>query len=223
MRSLYKKIERAVLWSTPMRRLVVPRYQYSFSPSQLSYINSVFVESHAVEGISLEVGCFVGATTVFLNANYTYGMPRRAYIAIDTFSGFVPDDVRFEKEVRGKSLKDINDETLFNVNSQKRFDYTMAIGGHGNVASRKMDVNEISQLTISDKIAFCLVDVDLYRPTLSALRYVIPNMQKGGILIVDDCLADSPFDGSLQALAEASRECGRDYHIMESKLGVMRF
>ncbi len=206
-----------------MRRLIVPRYQYSFSPSQLSYINSAFVESHAVDGISMEVGCFVGATTIFLNANYRYGIPRRSYLAIDTFSGFSPEDIQYENDVRGKSLTRINDETLFNVNSQERFDYTMAMSGHDNVVSKKMDVQDISRLTIGDKIAFCLVDVDLYRPTIRALRYVIANMQKGGALIVDDCLADSPFDGSLQALAEVSRDCGRDYQIVESKLGIMRF
>jgi len=40
--------------------------------------------------------------------------------------------------------------------------------------------------TIPDRIAFLHLDMDLYAPTLHALRYLYPRMSKGGVLIIDD-------------------------------------
>lgn len=39
-------------------------------------------------------------------------------------------------------------------------------------------------LEINDKFVFVSLDVDLYDPTLAGLEFFIPNMVKGGIILV---------------------------------------
>jgi hypothetical protein len=223
LKSLVKRWERNLLWATPLKRLVVPRYQFSFSPIQLSFLNHLFVESHQCDGISLEIGCFVGATTVHLNANYRYGLPKRKYLALDTFSGFTKADIAHESMQRGKDLTAIDDDTLFSMNSESRFQYTMRINGLDHVDVVKMDANNIQQLQLHEPISLALIDLDLYLPTKASLAYVVPRMQKGGFMIVDDCIPNSRFDGSLQALKEDMATRGLSFEIQHEKLGVVRF
>jgi hypothetical protein len=222
MRAAIKRLERTLLFATPLKRFIVPRYQYAFSPAQLALIHGLFRRSHAVPGVSIEIGCFVGATTVHLNAAYRYHeVPQRDYFALDTFSGFTEADLSFEAGKRGKDLSHINDETLFNMNSQKRFDFTMKLNGFDHVRTVKGDVAKISIKDFAPQIAFALIDVDLYLPTKASLAQVAPLMTKGGIIVVDDCTANTVFDGSLQALKEAASERGWNYTIQEGKLGIM--
>lgn len=222
MRSLLKRIQRRVLDATPLRRLVVPRYQFAFSPEQLAFINTCFLASHDIPGVSMEVGCFVGATTVFLNANYRYGREPRRYLAIDTFRGFTAADLAHEASQRGKDLSRIEEDSLFRMNSLDRFRYTMRINGLPQVAAIALDCNHIAALDLADPIAFALIDVDLYRPTRTALAYVLDHASPGAWILVDDCVADTPFDGSLQALEELSQERGIPFSVQVGKLGLIR-
>jgi O-methyltransferase len=222
MRSLNKRLQRKLLFLTPLKRYLIPRYQYSFSPCQLSFINKCFLESHLLAGVSLEIGCYVGSTTVFLNANYRYQLKARPYYAIDTFSGFTSTDIKYEEEQRGKNLTGIDNETLFSMNSQSRFEYTMKINGFDNVKSIKLDADHIDAWGNHETIAFCLIDVDLYLPTRKSLEYVIPRMADGGTIIVDDCVDNSQFDGAFQALREMADEKRFKYQIVEDKLGLIK-
>lgn len=222
MRSLLKRIQRRILDATPLRRLIVPRYQFAFSPEQLAFLNTCFLHSHSIPGISLEVGCFVGATTVFLNANYRYGHAPRRYLAIDTFTGFTQADLAHEATQRGKDLSRIDDDTLFRMNSLERFRYTMRINGCSQVTAIAMDCNRIADLDLDELIAFALIDVDLFRPARAALAYVLDRASPGAWILVDDCVADTPFDGSLQAVEEETRSRGLSFEVHFGKLGLIR-
>jgi O-methyltransferase len=54
------------------------------------------------------------------------------------------------------------------------------------------------------RIAFLNLDVDLYRPTKEALRFVLPRMVEGGIIIIDDC-GTPGFPGVWKAVSEEVR------------------
>ena len=41
-----------------------------------------------------------------------------------------------------------------------------------------------------DNIAFALLDVDLYKPTLNSLNRLWPKVAPGGIIIIDDCILE---------------------------------
>lgn len=222
MRSAFKFIQKHILACSPVKRFIFPRYQYSFSPVQLGLINKYFVESHDIYGISLEIGCFVGATTVFLNTNYRYGLNSRPYLCYDTFSGFTASDIAHEEAKRGKDLSHVHDETLFKVNSLHWFKYTMAINGLTNVVTHQMDVNHLRAADLTSDISFALIDVDLYLPTMASLEAVFPRLAPGGVILVDDCIENSIFDGSLQALHSFCGNHGLSYRIEAGKIGVLR-
>ena len=70
-------------------------------------------------------------------------------------------------------------------------------------------------------IAFCLIDLDLYRPIKNALPTIFKNVSKGGVIVVDDCKEGGVWDGALQAYIEFCDEIGIEPKIVYSKLGII--
>ena len=66
------------------------------------------------------------------------------------------------------------------------------------VASIQADLNQFD-FEIIKPIKFAILDVDLYLPTLSALKKVKNVMFKYGILMVDDISKNNSWDGANQA------------------------
>ena len=79
---------------------------------------------------------------------------------------------------------------------------------------------DLAQLRMS--IAFCLIDVDLYQPVRAALERVLPRLDPGGIVIVDDAQPDTLYDGAYQAYREVVKGTERPEEILFGKLGVIR-
>jgi O-methyltransferase len=210
---------RRLLWYSPLRRFLFPRYQYSFSPQQLCHLLSLFDRAYREDCVAVEVGCFAGSTTVFLNKHLEYGHRRMIpYYALDTFSGFVRGDLARERD-RGKHTARFGN--MFDINSKRWFDYTMALNGLANVTAVECDINASPLPEAMREICFALVDVDLYQPTLSALRRLRPLCRAGATVVVDDCIPESEFDGALQALHEFSHEADLPFVIAAGKLGVI--
>jgi hypothetical protein len=90
------------------------------------------------------------------------------------------------------------------------------------VRSIRADVNEFD-LRSHGAISFCLLDVDLYRPTKKALGEIYSALSPGGMLVVDDCSPDDArWDGALQAYREFMSENGKPDEIVHKKLGLVR-
>ena len=213
---------RRVLFHTPLRRFLFPRYQYAFTPRQLAALVTLVDEARRVPGDLLEIGCFVGATTVFLNQHLRSEGDVRRYVCIDTFSGFTSDDVAFEEQTRGKHLDEVQRECLFGMNDQRWFDYTMRLNGFTNVTTLRGDIKTVTLSAHARSIAFALLDVDLYQPTRAALEQVWPLMASGGVVVIDDCHADHAFDGARQAWCEFIAAQGLPDEIVGQKLAVVR-
>jgi predicted O-methyltransferase YrrM len=213
---------RRVLFHTPLKRFLFPRYQYAFTPRQLSVLLGLLDEARRVPGDMIEVGCFVGATTVFLNQHLQAVGDRRRYLAIDTFAGFTADDVAHEERARGKQLDAVQRECLFGMNDQRWFDYTMRLNGFGDVTTLKGDIKALTLSSHTRSIAFALLDVDLYKPTRSALAQVWPLLAPGGVAVIDDCQDDHVFDGAAQAWREFIDAHGLPAERVEDKLAIVR-
>ncbi len=67
-----------------------------------------------------------------------------------------------------------------------------------------------------------LLDIDVYAPTLAILEQVYPLLVDGGGIVVDDCLADRAWDGSLQAYEEFIAAHGLPFERVGAKGGVIR-
>lgn len=212
-------IVKSFLFYTPLRKFFFIRYQHMFTASQLCYICESLGKTRDVNGRVIEVGCYVGASTLFLNSYMTAEGFDKPYTAIDTFDGFTEEDVTYEVKERKKPRSTI---AGFRANKQKWFDWTMRTHGHDRVISVKADVNsyDFSQL---GPISFALIDVDLYRPIIVSLHAVYKLLSPGGIIVVDDCREkNNVFDGSYFAYLEFMKELGVESEIALGQLGIVR-
>jgi O-methyltransferase len=214
-----QKLTREILFHTPLKRYFFPKYLYNFTPPQLCFLCQCIEETKHVAGSLAEVGCANGLTTIFLNKYMTCQNIEKVYYTIDTFSGFVADDVRYEVTNRGKTEKLFK---RFQVNKKKWFDGTMRSNDISRVRSFEADINKFDVAALGP-LSFVLLDVDLYRPIKKALPELFEMLSPGGILIVDDCdPLHIRWDGSDQAYKEFMKELNQPSQVMHGKLGVIR-
>ena len=205
--------------NSPLRRRCVPTYQLAFGPSQLQFMCQCIDATRYVEGRIAEIGCDDGRTTVYLCAYLFDTKSEKRYIALDTFVGFAPEDVEFEKMHRGKR---VGFEYLFRHNKKKWYDFTMQVNNISRVESIQADVNTYD-LTSLAPLSFVLLDVDLYRPMKKALPELYRALSPGGIMIADDCDPNNSWwDGAYYAYMEFMGSIGQPPEIVLEKLGVIR-
>lgn len=219
MPAFLQKMTREALFHTPLRRYFFPKYLYNFSPLQLCYLCQCIEQTRDVPGAVAEVGCSNGLTTIFLNKYMTGSNIEKPYLAVDTFSGFVAEDLAYEAANRGKQKKQL---ARFEVNKKKWYDGTMRSNDIARVRSIEADVNKFDLRTLGP-LSFALLNVDLYRPMKKAMPELYETLSPGGIMIVDDCAAEHiRWDGSDQAYKEFMNERGLAVQILHGKLGIIR-
>jgi len=187
-----------------------------YKPKQLEELASRLLATKC-EGAVVEVGCSQGWTTCYLVEAMREAAVERPYICIDTFSGFVKEDMEFEYEKRGKKE---SYEAGFVVNDKKWFDTSMQRAGYRNVKSYKADASCFDYASIAP-IAYCLLDVDLYLPIKRSLPSIYSCMAEGGTIIVDDCKDNCRWDGADQAYSEFCKEKGLERKVVLQKLGII--
>jgi len=209
------RLVRSLLWFSPFRRYSVYRYQYNFTPQQLAFFVQCLNDTRDVPGDIFEIGCAAGHTTCYLNQHLRSAGIEKDYYCLDTFRGFVPDDVAFERSRRGKTA----DYTGFRVNSLASFNYMLGLNGCRRVFPVQGDVKDYK---FSRPVSFCLVDVDLYQPTISSLNNVWPHLSLGGIIVVDDSTPNKNFDGAYEAYLEFCKASNLPETIIHGRLGLIR-
>lgn len=193
-------------------------YNYMFTPGQLRFLMDCVTETAGIGGCCVEAGCAQGATTVFLRKWMEESGIEKKYFTLDTFAGFPSHQADYEIGVRGKSA---NIKVPFLFNRKEWFDYTISLAEVTDVTSIQVDISHFDFNTIAP-ISFCLLDVDLYLPIKECLPRIYGNMPKGGIIVVDDCVPDSLYDGAMQAYAEFVELHNIEKRVVLGKFGVIR-
>jgi len=217
MRTLLVRMCKEIVYRTPFRRYFFPFFGYDMTAAQLCLLCRWIEQTKNVAGNVVEVGCSTGMTTTFLNKYMDAQGIDKSYLAVDTFSGFVDEDIEYEVRHRGKRASYY---TGFRTNKQTWFDGTMRLNGIQRVRSIAADVNQFD-LSRLGLISFCLLDVDLYRPIKAALPRILSQLSVGGIVAVDDCDATNiRYDGADQAYKEFCAEISYPEQIIAG-LGVI--
>ena len=208
-------------YKTPMLRGRVGHtvYPYMFTPKQLLFIANqaeLASEKHK-NGAFVEAGCAYGATTVFLNKLLDSIAHTGKYYTVDTFSGFTESSIDYEVAHRGKPG---DFEFAFVVNKQEWFDATMQFHNISRVKSFKHDVATFDFKSL-EPLAFCLLDVDLYQPSIEALPKIYNSLLPGGVIIIDDCMKNHIYDGAEAAYSEFCKSENIPYDVREGKLGII--
>jgi O-methyltransferase len=215
------RLKQLLLQTEPTRRLVVLRWIYDFTPAQLAFFVQCLDETAHLPGPVLEIGCFQGATTVWLNKHLESKGIRKRYIAIDTFAGFVASDIDGEVRDRGKGAERDTLAAAFRSTSRNLFDATVEYAGFTNVESHQADATTFDFSRYVD-ISFALLDVDLYEPTAAVLPRLYGQMANGGIIVVDDCQPDNIYDGANQAYLEFVADQAIPERVEHGKLGIIK-
>lgn len=212
---------RDLRFKTPLRKLspAFHSYDYMFSPAQLAFLVRCLDETRDVSGVVLEVGCALGKTTLYLDRHLSDVGDDRRYVCVDTFSGFVADDVEVEVQKRNKARELLDG---FRVNKKEWFDQNLADNGVLRVSTYESDIKRFDLAAHAPAISFCLLDVDLYQPIQVGLDKIVPLVAPGGIVVVDDVKPNSTFDGAYQAYVEYVERHGLPKEIVHGKLGVIR-
>jgi SAM-dependent methyltransferase len=216
-----KSVIKQIAFTTRLHRFMFNVYDFMYSPSELCYLTRCLSQVDGVPGSVVEAGCAYGATTVWLNQYMDEQQIDRSYYALDTFAGFVAEQVLYERERRDKSAAvEQTIRSTFSDNRQDWFDKTMAMHGITRVRSVCCDVSRFDFATTAP-IAFCLLDVDLYLPIQAALPRIYDALSPGGLLVVDDCWPNEKWDGALQAYLEFCQQHDLEPQIVGRKLGVI--
>ncbi len=222
VKKMLKRLAKKTLLRTPLKRHFIPAYRYMYRPEQLWFLCEALRSTADVEGNIAEIGCAFGNTTIFLNFYMDDIGLEKPYYAVDTFSGFVDDDIDVEVNDFGKGAYSDIYENEFSLNDQAWFDLAMKKSKIRRVQSIKADVNVYDLSTLAP-LSFCLLDVDLYRPIKKALPELYASMSPGGLIVVDDCDADfEVWEGADRAYKEFMQTLGRAPDIRHQKLGLIR-
>lgn len=213
----FKILVRSVVYATPLFRYFAPRYRSTYVPSHLCRLIDLLNQTVDIPGSIIEVGCFRGETTIWLNRHMKDLQIEKPYYALDTFGGFTDSDLAHEVTRRGKKISEIYG---FASNSRSWFDKTMRLNGFDKVISIQADAAKFDYSTVAP-ISFALVDLDLYLPMKSALKEVFSFLSSGGILVADDCDPNTNYDGAHQAFTEFVSRYHLPLRIDLDRLGVV--
>ncbi len=196
-------------------KLGAPSYSYNLEPLQLAEIINSLKKLEEVKGNICEIGVARGMTTRFIVEYLQELKEIPDFFCIDTFNSFSKDDIDYEIKYRNKTKSELIGFSYNNFESWKRnfekFKFIKAI---------KTDVKDFDFTKIKP-IKFALLDVDLYLPTLSALKKLKNVMISGGIIIVDDVSENNKWDGAGQAFNEFVKENSLKFKIIGKKCGVI--
>jgi hypothetical protein len=188
-----------LVYRTPVAdRLAAPSYRYKVDPAELCAMVGL-VDGTRDTGASIaEVGLARGDTSVFLLEHLRTTQDVRPLLLLDTFEGFTPGSVEVEVSLRGKGEDEFG---VFRYLDERRFERNLRRAGYENYRIVKGDASAFDWSTVAP-IGAVLLDIDLYQPTSATLEAIWPHLVSGGGVVVDDCLPDTPWDGSLQAYEE---------------------
>jgi hypothetical protein len=194
------------------------RYDFLLEPNELLELMLALERGNSLSGDIIEVGVARGRTTVFLNRFLNSLNSTKTYYVVDTFSGFVPEDVAHERLNRGKQG---HSYTGFSYNS-KRIWERRVIQDNG-LKRVKTIAQEIKRVHFDPDQMFstALIDVDLYLPTKAALEIIYPRLVQGGTIIVDDVCEGGRYDGAFAAFMEFAKLRETECRLLPPKCGII--
>lgn len=164
-----------------------------------------YINKNLVQGDVAEVGVFQGFFSIKINEVF----PDRMIYLYDTFEGFDENDI--DKEQSPSQIRKKNWYSAINSISN-RVDLIDVIKSNlkypHKAIFRKGYFPDSAQLDCNCSFSFVSIDLDIYAPTLTALRFFYPKVSGGGYIFIHD----SKFDGVARAIEEFKLE--QDFKIV---------
>jgi O-methyltransferase len=148
-----------------------------------------------IEGDIVEFGCYIGTTSLFIRRLLDAHGSDKIFHVYDSFEGLPPktlaDESRAGEQFTAGEL----------AVSKKQFVQQFQKAGLKPPVTHKGWFGELGSDAVPDRISFAFLDGDFYESIRDSLRLVLPRMQPGGIIIVDD-YAREALPGAAKAVHE---------------------
>jgi hypothetical protein len=163
VRTFLIRLAKSAYFHTPLWRFLLPIQKFDKYIVDLSYITSA-IKSVKPDGAVLEIGVGGGGTSIIINRFMEEESINRPFYAIDTFYGFTKQDADFERKERGKTDRYLG----YRSNSKDWYRKTLIAHGIRNAQVIQADAKQLDYTQFAP-VAFCFLDVDLYKPVASVL------------------------------------------------------
>lgn len=151
------------------------------------------VMASRVEGDVVELGCYVGTTSVFL-AEAIQKSSKKLY-CYDSFEG-LPEKTGQDNSPAGDQFK--KGELLA---TKKQFTQNFKKANLPMPIVKKAWFSELTPENLPNNIAFAFLDGDYYQSIKDSLKLVWPRLTKGAVVVVDD-YASEALPGAARAVNE---------------------
>ena len=133
------------------------------------------LKKNKISGAFAELGVHKGET-----ARAIHHMDEtRIFYLFDTFKGFRKEDLALENQTDGRFTTG-----MFADTSLEQVEHY--IDGNNNIHFKPGFFPETAAGLETEKFALVHIDADLYAPTIEALKFFYPRLNKGGVIIVHD-------------------------------------
>ncbi len=153
------------------------------------------VLEQGIEGGVVEFGCYIGTTSLFIRRLLDARGDNREFHVYDSFEG-LPPKTREDESRAGEQFQ-AGELTV----SKKQFMQQFQKAGLRPPVTHKGWFGELTDSEVPEKIAFAFLDGDFYTSIRDSLRLVLPRMQAGGTIIIDD-YAREALPGAARAVHE---------------------
>ncbi|MFT7034462.1 MAG: O-methyltransferase [Cyclobacteriaceae bacterium] len=147
------------------------------------------LKKNKINGFFAELGVHRGET-----AKAIHHMDQdRVFYLFDTFEGFAKEDLEQENQTDERFSTSMFADT--SIDEVKQY-----IDGNDNLSFKQGFFPKTAEGLEGETFALVNIDADLYAPTIEALNYFYPRLNKGGVIIVHDY--NHNWDGIPKAINE---------------------
>lgn len=167
-----------------------------------------------VKGDVVELGCYIGTTSLFIRRLLDERKENRRFYAYDSFEG-LPEKNSQDSSVAGDQFR----EGELSV-TKKQFLKEFHKANLQPPTTYKVWFKDIQTEQLPEKIAFAFLDGDFYKSILDSLKLVWPRLSAGGVLVIDDYQRDA-LPGVERAVNDFFGETPSGLR-QEHNIGIMR-
>jgi O-methyltransferase len=148
-----------------------------------------------LDGAVVEFGCYIGTTSLFIRRLLNALADQREFHVYDSFEGLPPKTIKDESRA-GEQFQ----AGELSV-SKKRFLREFQKTSLRPPVIHKGWFSDMTAHDVPEYIAFAFLDGDFYESIRDSLKLVLPRMQAGGVIILDDYAREA-----LPGVAKAAHE-----------------
>lgn len=138
-----------------------------------------------IEGEIVELGCYIGTTSLFIRRLLNSMGSNKAFHVYDSFEGLPPKSGQ-DASIVGSQFKAGELK-----GSKKDFRQEFKKANLRTPIIHKGWFSDLTSKDLPDKIAFAFLDGDFYESILTSLKLAGPRLSQGGIICIDDYKSES--------------------------------